>query len=249
MMSDDKPDSGSGDGQEADGANTEATKKSAWSEGAADAERAALQDENAALKDKLLRTMAEMENLRRRTEREKSDTAKYAISQFARDVLTVSDNMRRAIEAVPDEAVADDAPLKSLLDGVEVTERELTNALERHGIKRLEPKGERFDPHLHQAMFEIDRPDVVAGTVLDVLQAGYMIDDRVLRPALVSVAKGGEKPPAEPKSTARQTADSGTAANNNEPADGSPATEKPEGVGPDDAGPGSRVGGRVDKSA
>ena len=169
--------------------------KSRWSVGNRAAEIEALQAETADLKDKLLRTVAEMENMRRRTERDKADTAKYAISNFARDVLSVGDNIRRAIESVPEDAAASDSALKSLLEGVEMTERELLHVLERHGIARLEPKGERFDPNQHQAMFEIENTEVPAGTVLEVMQAGYIIADRVLRPAMVGVSKGGEKLP------------------------------------------------------
>ena len=150
------------------------------------------------MRDRLLRTMAEMENVRRRTEREKSDTARYAISNFARDVLTVGDNLRRTIEHVPAEAAAQDPALKSFLDGVELTERELLNVLERHGVTRIDPVGQRFDPNCHQAMYEVPNPDVPEGTVVDVMQAGYVIGDRCLRPALVAVAKGGASRPREP---------------------------------------------------
>src|SRR4029453_6549087 len=149
----------------------------------------ALLSENAEMRDRLLRTMADMENLRRRTEREKADTARYAISNFARDVLTVGDNLKRTIEHVPAEAAAQDPALKSFLDGVEITERELLNVLERHGVTRIEPLGQRFDPNCHQAMYEVQNADVPEGTVVDVMQAGYTIGDRCLRPALVAVAK------------------------------------------------------------
>ena len=166
---------------------------------------AALKAEVADMKDKLLRTLAEMENLRRRTEREVSDARQYAVASFARDMLTVGDNLRRAIEAVPEEAKASgDAGFKALIEGVDITERAMLSALERHGVKKLEPVGEKFDPNFHQAMFEIPNPDVVNGTVVQVVQAGYSIGDRVLRPAMVGVAKGGPKAapvaeaPAEP---------------------------------------------------
>ena len=154
----------------------------------------ALLNENAEMRDRLLRTMADMENLRRRTEREKADTASYAISNFARDVLTVGDNLKRTIEHVPAEAASQDPALKIFLDGVEITERELLNVLERHGVTRIEPLGQRFDPNCHQAMYEVQNADVPEGTVVDVMQAGYTIGDRCLRPALVAVAKGGAKP-------------------------------------------------------
>jgi len=146
------------------------------------------------LKDKLLRTLADMENLRRRTEREIADARTYATTNFARDVLTVADNMRRALETVPAEArAAAEGTMLAILEGIELTERDLLKTLERHGIRKIEPKGERFDPNLHQAMFEVPDPSVPNGTVREVVQAGYVIGDRVLRPALVGVAKGGPK--------------------------------------------------------
>ena len=145
------------------------------------------------MRDRLLRTMADMENLRRRTEREKTDTARYAISNFARDVLTVGDNLKRTIQHVPAEAAAQDPALKSFLEGVEITERELLNVLERHGVTQIEPLGQRFDPNCHQAMYEVQNAEVPDGTVVDVMQSGYMIGDRCLRPALVAIAKGGAK--------------------------------------------------------
>lgn len=153
--------------------------------------------ENADMRDRLLRTMADMENLRRRTEREKTDTARYAISNFARDVLTVGDNLKRTIQHVPAEAAAQDPALKSFLEGVEITERELLNVLERHGVTQIEPLGQRFDPNCHQAMYEVQNAEVPDGTVVDVMQSGYMIGDRCLRPALVAIAKGGAKPAAQ----------------------------------------------------
>jgi molecular chaperone GrpE len=153
----------------------------------------ALLAENAEMRDRLLRTMADMENLRRRTEREKADTARYAISNFARDVLTIGDNLQRTIDHVPAEAAAQDPALKSFLEGVELTERELLNVLERHGVARIEPLGQRFDPNCHQAMYEVQNPEVPEGTVVEVMQSGYVIGDRCLRPALVAVAKGGAK--------------------------------------------------------
>ena len=123
----------------------------------------------------------------------RSDTARYAISNFARDVLTVGDNLKRTIDHVPAEAAAGDPALKSFLEGVELTERELLNVLERHGVTRIEPLGQRFDPNCHQAMYEVENADVPEGTVVDVMQSGYTIGDRCLRPALVAVSKGGAK--------------------------------------------------------
>ncbi|GGB47277.1 protein GrpE [Roseibium aquae] len=153
-----------------------------------------LQAENAELKDRMLRTMAEMENLRRRTEKEVTDARQYAVSSFARDMLTISDNLSRALEFLPeDERRNADAGLASLIEGVEMTERELLKQLEKHGVVKLDPEGQKFDPNFHQAMFEVPNPDVPNGTVVQVVQAGYRIGERVLRPAMVGVAKGGPK--------------------------------------------------------
>ncbi|MGF7008527.1 nucleotide exchange factor GrpE [Aminobacter sp. BE322] len=159
--------------------------------------------ENEELKDRALRVAADMENLRRRTARDVQDARSYSVANFARDMLTVSDNLRRAIEAVSDEAkAAGGAGLASLIEGVEVTERAMLTALERHGVRKLDPQGEKFDPNFHQAMFEVPNPDVPANTVVHVAQSGYTIGDRVLRPAMVGIAKGGPKhgaeTPAEP---------------------------------------------------
>ena len=150
--------------------------------------------ENEEFKDRALRVAAEMENLRRRTARDVHDARSYAIANFARDMLSVSDNLRRALEAIPAEAKATGgAGLASLVEGVEMTERAMLSALERHGVKQLAPEGERFDPNFHQAMFEVPNPSVPANTVVQVVQPGYSIGDRVLRPAMVGVSKGGPK--------------------------------------------------------
>lgn len=153
-----------------------------------------LMKENEDLKDRALRIAAEMENLRRRTARDVQDARSYAIANFARDMLTVSDNLRRGLDAIPAEArEAGDAAFKALFEGVDLTERAMLSALERHGVKRLDPQGEKFDPNFHQAMFEVPNPDVPANTVLQVVQPGYSIGDRVLRPAMVGVSTGGPK--------------------------------------------------------
>ena len=155
----------------------------------------ALEAENSELRDRILRATAEMENLRRRTEREKAEARLYAASEFARDMLSVSDNMDRALGAVSDDQrVVADEITRTLLDGVEMVQRELLNIFEKHGIKRIDPAGERFDPNLHQAMFEIPDTETASGTVLQVVQPGFVIGERVLRPAMVGVAKGGPKP-------------------------------------------------------
>ncbi|MBC7149263.1 MAG: nucleotide exchange factor GrpE [Rhizobium sp.] len=154
----------------------------------------ALKAENAELRDRFLRLAAEMDNLRRRTERELKDAKTYAVTGFARDMLAVSDNLRRALEALPEEArAAADAGLSALVEGVEMTERGMLSTLERHGVRKIEAEGQKFDPNFHQAMFEIPNPDVPNNTVVQVVQAGYAIGDRVLRPAMVGVAKGGPK--------------------------------------------------------
>jgi molecular chaperone GrpE len=155
-----------------------------------DEAEAKLEQEKTELRDKLLRALAEMENLRRRTEKEVADTRAYAISAFARDMLSVADNLRRALETVPDEARKADGGLAGLIEGVELTERELAKVLERHGVRKLEPAGEKFDPNLHQAMFEAPHDNLAKGQVHTVVQPGYALGERVLRPALVGVSSG-----------------------------------------------------------
>jgi molecular chaperone GrpE len=169
---------------------------------------AELEVELAEQKDKLLRAHAEMENLRRRTAREIQDGRQYAITAFAREILAVADNLRRAIDAVPaEQRTAAEGALSSLIGGVEVTERELLRVLEKHGVKVIEAAGQKFDPNLHQAMLEVPNTEVPNGTVVQVLQTGYQIGERVLRPALVAVSKGGPRPAAaEPKPVAEPAA-------------------------------------------
>ena len=153
-----------------------------------------LDRELAEAKDRLLRTLADMDNMRKRTEREVADARVYGISAFARDILGVADNMHRAMQALDDDlrAKADEAT-KALLEGVELTERELMNVLEKNGVTRIDPLGQKFDPNRHQAMYEVEDASVPSGSVAQVMQAGYLIGERVLRPALVAVTKGGAK--------------------------------------------------------
>lgn len=153
------------------------------------------------LRDKFLRAVAEAENIRKRAEREVAETRNYAIAGFARDIIGVADNLARALESIDPEArAAADGTFKALLEGVDLTGREMQKALQKHGIRPLDPKGEKFDPNFHQAMYEVPNSGVPAGTVVEVMQIGYAIGDRVLRPALVAVAKGGAKaPPPEPE--------------------------------------------------
>ncbi|MBI2255118.1 MAG: nucleotide exchange factor GrpE [Proteobacteria bacterium] len=155
---------------------------------------ASLQAEYLAMKDQLLRAVAETENTRRRLTRERDETAKYAAATFAKEMLDVADNLHRALAAIPAETLAGDEALKSLHDGVSATERQLDAAFTRQHIKRIWPEGEKFDSNLHQAMFEVPGTPHPAGTVVQVLQAGYVMHDRLLRPALVGVAKGDPKP-------------------------------------------------------
>lgn len=157
-------------------------------------ETAELRQKNAELNDRMLRLAAEMENLRKRSERELGDTRTYAIAGFARDMLTATDSLSRALMMLPAEArESADGALKSLIDGIELTEREMQRLLAKHGVKPIEAEGEKFDPHKHQAMFEVPDPTRPEGTVVQVVQAGFSIGDRVLRPAMVGVAKGGPK--------------------------------------------------------
>ncbi|OYU89186.1 MAG: nucleotide exchange factor GrpE [Bradyrhizobiaceae bacterium PARB1] len=154
----------------------------------------ALTKEAAESRDRMLRTLAEMENLRKRTQKEVADARTYGVSKFAGDIVDIADNLQRAIDAVPADAkAAADPGLKALLEGVELTERSLLNALEKHGVKKIDPTGEKFDPNFHQAMYEVPDASVPVGTVVQVVQAGYTIGERVLRPALVGVSKGGAK--------------------------------------------------------
>jgi molecular chaperone GrpE len=157
---------------------------------------AVLEAELAEHKDRLLRALAEAENTRRRAQRERDDATKYAVSGFAKELLSAADNLRRALDSLPEAEVGDDRT-RSLLAGVAATERELLAVFERHGIRRIDPMGERFDHNLHQAIFEVERSDRPPGTIVEVLQPGYLLHDRLLRPAMVGVAKPPAKP-AEP---------------------------------------------------
>ncbi|HEV2673709.1 MAG TPA: nucleotide exchange factor GrpE [Aliidongia sp.] len=151
---------------------------------------AELEAEVAKFKDQALRALAEQENVRRRAQRDREDALKFATSAFAKDLVTVADNLRRAIDSVPEAQAAGDELLKGLLSGVSATERELLGAFEKHGIRKLDPLGEKFDHNFHQAIFELENTGKVAGTVVQVLQAGYTLHDRLLREAMVGVAKG-----------------------------------------------------------
>ena len=160
------------------------------------AELQRVEAENGELKDKMLRLAAEMENLRRRTQKDVADAREFSIAGFAREMLGVSDNLRRALDALPDELRQEgESGLNTLIEGVELTERSMLQALEKHGVKKITPINERFDPNFHQAMFEIPDGEVPNNTVLQVVQDGFVIGTRVLRPALVGVSRGGPKQP------------------------------------------------------
>jgi molecular chaperone GrpE len=193
-MSNDTPNSTSSDGAPGRGdpnAGPEGTTAAGDAAAPASTDRAAqLEAEVASLKDQVLRALAEAENTRRRAQREIEDNNKYAVTNFAREMLPVADNLRRALEAIPAEARAADAALAQFATGVELTERELLNALDRFHIKRVDPLGQPFDHNLHQAVVQVDAPDKPAGTVMQVLQPGYTLHGRLLRPAMVAVSKG-----------------------------------------------------------
>ena len=151
----------------------------------------ALDAEKAELKDRLLRTLAEMENLRRRTEKDVADAKIYAVTGFARDMVGAADNLARALESLPaDVRVNADPAMQTMVDGVELTERDLIKTLERHGVKKIDPIGQKFDPNMHQAMFEAPDMVITKGAVMQVVQTGFSIGERVLRPALVGVSTG-----------------------------------------------------------
>ncbi|MDX7952586.1 nucleotide exchange factor GrpE [Lichenihabitans sp. Uapishka_5] len=156
-----------------------------------------LQAENTALKDRALRLMADMENMRRRTEKEVADSKLYGASSFAREMLNVVDNLRRAVASVPAEAMAETGPLRTLIEGIELTEKDFMSRLARFKVTALDPQGKKFDPNMHEALFELPDDTVPSGTVMQVVETGYAIGDRVLRPAKVGVSRGGPKAPID----------------------------------------------------
>ena len=150
-----------------------------------------LESQIADLTDRMLRAHAELDNVRKRSEREKADTAKYAVTRFAQDMVGIADNLPRALSAIPADAVQ--GAMSAFVDGVRLVDQEFLKTLERHGVRKVEAKGRAFDPHLHQAVMEQEDPSVPAGTILQVYQDGFVIEDRVLRPAMVIVSRGGPK--------------------------------------------------------
>lgn len=178
--------------QTPEGTEAEASPEAAAAE-SPEARIQALEAELAQIRDQHLRALADMENLRRRAQREVEDAGKYAVTKFARDVLAVSDNLERAAQAVPPEKRGGDPLVDQLAQGVDMTLSSFRQTLETHGIRRVDPLGERFDSKLHQAMMEVEDRTKPAGTVVQVLQTGYVIADRLLRPAMVAVSRGGPK--------------------------------------------------------
>lgn len=231
--------------EEGAGTATAAAENGAEPEAGAEAEAeapadptAALQAEVASLKDQLLRALAETENLRRRSQRERENALKYAAVPLMRDLVGVVDNLRRAMDSVAPEALEADEHLRTLMAGLEMTQKELATVFERHHIVKIDPLGERLDPHNHEAMFEVPDPATPSGTVVQVVQAGYRLHDRLLRPAQVGVAKGGPAP--EPQAAAAPEAVSPRPEPDPEP---QPA---PKAAGNDDEAP---PGSTVDTSA
>jgi molecular chaperone GrpE len=149
----------------------------------------ALEEQVSELKDQLLRSVAELDNYRKRAEREKEQLRKFGIANFAKDLLSVADNLRRAVESGPSDLEGADESVKNLILGVEMTEKELLNAFEKNGVRKIDPAGEKFDYNFHQAMFEVESDKEEPGVVMQVLQPGYAIEDRVLRAAMVGVSK------------------------------------------------------------
>jgi molecular chaperone GrpE len=186
-------------GAPSDSADTDSAPRVAELEGRVAELEAALADVN----DRLLRALAEQENIRRRAEREREDAVRFAASGLAGDLLPTADNLRRAVETVPGEIVADER-VWQLLSGIAATERALLEALEKHAIRRIDPLGEPFDPNRHHAVFEAPDAERPAGTIIEVLQPGYLHHDRVLRPAMVGVSKGGDEVSSEPNGAAEQ---------------------------------------------
>jgi len=207
------------------------------------------------LEERLKRAVAEQENLRKRMEREKADVEKYAVSNFAREVLGIADNIQRAIDAVPREAAEKDSALKTFLDGIEVTERELHKAMQRQGISKMNPDGEKFDPNFHQAMFEVPTADQPSGVVVQVVQPGYLLEDRVLRPAMVGVSKAVPAAAAsdnDPGGSEEASAKTEAAASHSgqQKDTGHTAGEEPAGPRPanDDAAPGGKASAEAAES-
>ncbi len=175
----------------ADKGNSEEADSLTEPEISPEAQIAQLEQDLAVVKDRMLRLAAELENTRRRADREKQDAAKFGISNFARDMLTVADNFQRALDAAPDGDAPKDV-IESFINGIQLTEKEMMSALQRHGVIRLEPAGEKFDPNLHQAIAEVPGNGAPAGIVVDIVQPGFIIGERVLRPAMVTVSSGAE---------------------------------------------------------
>jgi molecular chaperone GrpE len=178
-------------------ANNQATSSAEEQPSSDSHEVASLQEQLAAAKDQTLRALAELENTRRRAQKDREEAGSYAISKFARDLLEVSDNLRRALESVPEDFKAQHDDIEPLITGVEATEREMLKVFERHGIEKIEPLDEKFDPNYHEVMFEAPMPGKPNGTIMQLIEPGYVLKGRLLRPARVGVAKNPEEPPKD----------------------------------------------------
>lgn len=193
-----KPTLKAGDRRAAKAAAKKAAKKQAGHPGLGPHDIEKYKDEIKALNDRVLRALAEVENTRRRAQREIDDTRAYSITGFAREMLTVQDNLRRALAHLPED-MKNNGAFKAFVEGVEVTERELLNIFDRHGIKLVHPKGETYDHNLHQTIFEVETDEAAPGVIVQVIQDGYVLRDRLLRPAMVGVAKAPATPATEDK--------------------------------------------------
>ncbi len=214
-----------------DGQKPEAAKAYVDPSIAAEARIAELEAQVAEMRDRYVRAYAETENIRKRSEREKADASKYAVTNFAKDMVAIADNLGRAVEAAGGSGEEQSPQMKALLDGVLLTAQELKKALENHGVRGIDAKGAQFDPHKHQAVMEQEDASVASGTVLQVFQEGYEIGERVLRPSMVVVSKGGAKPvksgESEPKAAPAAANDAGQAADSDEkPADPDQSTDE-----------------------
>jgi molecular chaperone GrpE len=192
---------------------------------------AAAEAEIARLKNEYLRALADAENVRRRAARDRQEASQYAISSFARDLLSVTDNLQRALGSVDEASRKQDPALDALMNGVELTEKELLGVLEKHGVKPIAAKGELFDPHRHEALYEISDDSVPQGTVVQVIQPGYTIHDRTLRPARVAIARGGPKPVTRAETDTSEAGEDETVVQLRRPGTGEAYRKPGEGTG------------------
>jgi molecular chaperone GrpE len=187
--------------------SSDAVSSAAPADAQSDDPLAAMTAERDQLKEQLLRALADTENMRRRSEREAANVRKYGHTPFARDLVGALDNLGRAVDSAPDDLDSLDEPVKSLVTGIQLSWTELQSVIQKHGIATVSPKGEKFDYNLHQAMFEVPTDDVAPGMVVEVVQHGYVLHDRLLRPAMVGVSKPASAQPAPVQDAAKNTDD------------------------------------------